>query len=266
MRPASSTFQSGQRRGDLLERDARLEPRERLPDADVLAVAEVELALRRARHVEPVGIGNSRGSRHAAPVTSATRAPCGIVTPCARHVAHRHAPLELARRVVAQHLFDRVRQARRRVLEHPAPLVRVLRAGRRPGCRSASRSSPRRPPASSVVKPATSSSREACASRPSGSVVLGLRDHGDQVFAAAACAAPRAARARARATARACRGSPSRGRPVSGSRSRPLSTVRRYQSRSASGMPSSTLITSIGSFTENSCWTSKRFSPRSGSR
>ena len=40
----------------LLERDARLEPRERLPDADVLAVAEVELALGRAADVEAIGI------------------------------------------------------------------------------------------------------------------------------------------------------------------------------------------------------------------
>src|SRR5258705_6988684 len=35
----------GPTRGELLHRDTRLEPRERLPDADVLAVAEVDLAI-----------------------------------------------------------------------------------------------------------------------------------------------------------------------------------------------------------------------------
>ena len=42
---------------DLLEHDARLEPRQRLADADVVAVAEVDLALGRARDVEALGVG-----------------------------------------------------------------------------------------------------------------------------------------------------------------------------------------------------------------
>ena len=36
----------GEALADLLEHDARLESRERLPDAEMIAVAEVELALR----------------------------------------------------------------------------------------------------------------------------------------------------------------------------------------------------------------------------
>ena len=42
-------------RGNLLERDARLEARERLADADMVSVSEVELAVGLAMDVESIG-------------------------------------------------------------------------------------------------------------------------------------------------------------------------------------------------------------------
>ena len=54
--PPSSTVQLGWRREQRLERDARLEPGERGPEAEVRAVAEGEMVVEAAPDVEPVGI------------------------------------------------------------------------------------------------------------------------------------------------------------------------------------------------------------------
>src|SRR5262245_33208320 len=106
--PALVHLPVGEARLELLDRDLRLDARERLPDADVLAVAEVELALGLARDVEAVGrvelarvpTGGPGDERHARLLRDRDAVH--------RHLAQRDAPLELARRVVAQHLFDRV--------------------------------------------------------------------------------------------------------------------------------------------------------------
>src|SRR5215468_3355232 len=85
----------GEAVADLLEHDARFEPRERLPDADVVAVAEVDLARRAARDVEALRIGElalvaagrARDERDA----RALRNPDAVD----RRIAQRDAALEL---------------------------------------------------------------------------------------------------------------------------------------------------------------------------
>ena len=76
--PASSTSNRRQRRGELLDRDAALHPRQRGAEAAVHAVAEPDRDARRAFDVEVVGLSNARGSRVAAPVMSSTGKPAGM--------------------------------------------------------------------------------------------------------------------------------------------------------------------------------------------
>ena len=66
---------------------------------------------------------NSRSSRFAAPHTSRTTAPSGIVAPCSATAARRAARQRLRRRLAAQHLLDRVRDAARVVDQQLALLA-----------------------------------------------------------------------------------------------------------------------------------------------
>ena len=94
--------------GQLGERRLELQPRERRADAEVDPAAEREMCPHRSADVEPVRLGNRRGSRFAAPITSAT------LDPARGHAADSDALVEhpalepLERRVVAEDLLDRV--------------------------------------------------------------------------------------------------------------------------------------------------------------
>ena len=73
--------QAGNGRGEPGEGDPRLQPGQCGADAEMRAVAEGQvIAAVRPVWIEPVRVGERRGSRLAAPISSRQRAPAGMVT------------------------------------------------------------------------------------------------------------------------------------------------------------------------------------------